>query len=400
MRIAYILNSLGMGGAERQVLAVAERLAARGHSVSVLVLCPQADDALSTPLPVEFLNARKNPWIALRCYRQATLVLSGFGPDIIHGNNYYGNLCARMLGRTLSTPNFRVPVVSCLHNVYEGGLLRMGAYRCTDGLSAANVAVCERALQRYVRLSARKLDKCQVIVNGIDLSAFTPDSGDSAEQRSQLNITDEFVWLAVGRVAAAKDYPNLLHAFARIHAQAPRTRLCVAGDGPPDYFYTLRRWAGEQHLDDAIHWLGLRHDIPALLDLANAFVLGSAWEGMPLAIGEAMAMGKPVVATNVGGVRELLGHAGLLVPPSDPAQLAEAMLAVMQMPAEMRARLGAEGRERIRGHFDIENTVLQWESLYESLVSESRLGRELDSPGLDGETWDTVQEEGLSGSEG
>ncbi len=86
----------------------------------------------------------------------------------------------------------------------------------------------------------------------------------------------------------------------------------------------------------------------ALLDAADGFVLGSAWEGMPLAVGEAMAMEKPVVATDVGGVRELVGDAGVLVSAKDSRALADAMIALMEMPADDRRKLGEAARVRIK----------------------------------------------------
>ncbi len=99
----------------------------------------------------------------------------------------------------------------------------------------------------------------------------------------------------------------------------------------------------------SVRWLGLRRDMPALLDAADGFVLASAWEGMPLAVGEAMAMEKPVVATDVGGVRELVGEAGVIVPAKSPESLAEAMLEMMRRTGEERRKLGLAARERIAG---------------------------------------------------
>ena len=112
--------------------------------------------------------------------------------------------------------------------------------------------------------------------------------------------------------------------------------------------------------------------MPALLDAADAFVLGSAWEGMPLVVGEAMAMQKPVVATDVGGVRELIGDAGVLVPPKDSAALADAMLRIMQMPDGHRQAMGQAGRERIRQHFDMNTKAEEWEALYSRLFRDRR----------------------------
>ena len=131
----------------------------------------------------------------------------------------------------------------------------------------------------------------------------------------------------------------------------------------------LAALARELGIEDAVRWLGLRRDMPALLDAADAFVSGSAWEGMPLAVGEAMAMEKPVVATGVGGVRELVGDAGVLVPPKNSPALAEAMLAAMGKSREDRARLGRAARQRIMRHFSIDATAGAWEELYRSLIA-------------------------------
>src|SRR5208337_3817686 len=114
-------------------------------------------------------------------------------------------------------------------------------------------------------------------------------------------------------------------------------------------------------------WLGLRRDLPALLDAADGFVLASAWEGMPLVVGEAMAMEKPVVATDVGGVRELMGEAGMLVPPKNPDALAAAMLVLMRSSFEARQNLGRKARVRIEDYFNIETRAQQWELLYRTL---------------------------------
>jgi glycosyltransferase involved in cell wall biosynthesis len=120
----------------------------------------------------------------------------------------------------------------------------------------------------------------------------------------------------------------------------------------------------------------LRRDIPALLDAADAFVQASAWEGMPLAIGEAMAMGKPVVATDVGGVRELLGNAGVIVPTRDPQALADAMIALMRESQKDRQALGMAARARIKREFDMDRRVVEWEELYAEILNDRGMSSE------------------------
>jgi len=172
----------------------------------------------------------------------------------------------------------------------------------------------------------------------------------------------------VGRLAPAKDYPNLLRAFAAVRSQKPETQLWVAGDARGDERKPLDAHAKELGIDEAVRWLGLRRDMAALLDAADAFVLSSAWEGMPLAVGEAMAMQKPVVATDVGGVCELVGDAGVVVPAKDSLALAEAMLATMQESREERAALGSAARERVFRQFSMDATADTWEALYRTLT--------------------------------
>ena len=122
-------------------------------------------------------------------------------------------------------------------------------------------------------------------------------------------------------------------------------------------------------LHDDVQWLGMRHDVPALLDAADGFVLASAWEGMPLALAEAMAMGKPVAATGVGGVGELTGYCGLIVPPRDARSLARAMRTIMNTPPEAREFLGAQARKRILEQFSIDDRLDDWERLYREVTA-------------------------------
>jgi len=128
-------------------------------------------------------------------------------------------------------------------------------------------------------------------------------------------------------------------------------------------------FAGKQGTMDNVRWLGLRRDLSALFDAADAFVLASAWEGMPLVIGEAMAMEKPIVATDVGGVREMVGDNGALIPAQHPAALAEAMLALMHTPADARQAQGRAARRRIASSFSLDARVDEWEAFYRSLVA-------------------------------
>jgi glycosyltransferase involved in cell wall biosynthesis len=367
MRIVYVLTSLGMGGAERQVLVLARRMAERGHSVTLLVLRPQLAEEWPTALPVVHLEMRKNPISVLIGMARARRFLLEFRPDLLHSHSFHANIVTRLLKLLLPTTK----VISTVHNVYEGGSLRMLSYRLTDGLSFYTAAVSHAAADRFVRLKAVPRRKCVVVTNGIDTAEFVPDAERRARMRAAMDAQNEFIWLTAGRLVPAKDIPNLLRAFARVRSAHPEAQLWIAGEAVGTGLKQAGGRAVELGSFDGVHWLGLRRDLPALLDAADGFVLASAWEGMPLALGEAMAMEKPVVATDVGGVRELVGNDGLIVPAKNSEALAGALLDIMRMAPEDRRALGRAVRWRIQGQFSMDAKVDRWEALYRA-VSERK----------------------------
>jgi glycosyltransferase involved in cell wall biosynthesis len=370
MRIVYVLISLGMGGAEKQALAVAERMKERGHSVLLLVLRPQLADEWPAAIETIHLEMSKTPASLFAGLVRARSIIADFRPDLLHSHSFHANLFARCL--KVLVP--RVKVLSTIHNIYEGGTLRMLGYRLTDPLSPCTVAVSQAVAHRFIRLNAVRAQKCVVIVNGIDSTEFVPDPARRTLMRANFGANDDFVWLAIGRISAAKDYPNLMQAFERVCEQQPQAQLWIAGDAASvnpiagKKRYQLMGFPMSQAAHRRRRLFGLRRDIPALLDAADAFVSASAWEGMPLAVGEAMAMEKPIVATDVGGVPELVGNSDAVVPAQDSTALAEAMIATMQQSAEERTRTGRAARERVKQHFSIEASADAWEAMYRELL--------------------------------
>ena len=365
MRIAYVLTTLAMGGTENQVLAIAGRMAARGHTVTLLVLKPHEAVDCATDLDVIHLDIRKNPWTFVAGLWRGLRFLRSFQADVIHSHNFHGNMLARLM-RLIYRP---AKLVSTIHNVYEGGGMRMLAYRLSDPLADRTTAVSAAVAERFVALKAVPRTKLVVLTNGIDAAEFHPDEHRRAAIRAQMGVADAFVWLSVGRITAAKDLPNLLQAFGEVSRAPVPTQLWIAGEAPAGSSDSKQHFGVEmpQSAIEKVRRLGLRRDIAALLDAADGFVLSSAWEGMPLALGEAMAMEKPVVATDVGGVREMVGEAGLLVRAKDSAALARAMLEVMQQSPENRAALGRTTRRRIVENFTLDAKAELWEALYRSV---------------------------------
>ena len=194
--------------------------------------------------------------------------------------------------------------------------------------------------------------RLRTILNGIDVERFA-FSGACASGPI----------VAVARLSPEKDLANLVRSVALAARKEPGLRVAVAGNGP--CLAELNQLATELGVAEKIAFLGEVRDVPALLARASLFVLPSRSEGISLTLLEAMASGLPTVATRVGGNPEVVrdGETGLLVPPSDPAALAQAILRIRRDP-ERGLRMGRAGRERVEQHFDIRRMVADYEALY------------------------------------
>jgi glycosyltransferase involved in cell wall biosynthesis len=372
MRIVYVLTSLGVGGAERQALTLADRMVLRGHSVALLILRPRLADEWPATIPVIHLDMKKTAFSALRGWLRARQFLREFRPDLLHSHSFHANIFARLL--RLFRPSAKV--ISTVHNVYEGGRQRMLAYRLTDFLARLTTAVSQTAADRFVLLKAVPIRKCLVLPNGIDCAEFIHSPERRTLTRTAMDAGESFIWLAAGRLVPAKDYPNLLHAFRQVRVAFPDAQLWIAGEPPEAKLIKTEDggsevvfgFASERGSLEQVRLLGLRRDMPDLFDAADGFVLASAWEGMPLAVGEAMAMEKPIVATDAGGTRELIGDAGIIVAPKDPNALAAAMLDLMRQTEEVRHALGQAARARIAGQFSMDARAGEWEAVYRTVA--------------------------------
>ncbi len=183
--------------------------------------------------------------------------------------------------------------------------------------------------------------------------------------RREAGVDDrEFAWLAVGRFEVAKDYPNMLRGFARVRERQPRAVLLLVGRGSlqPE----TEALARELGLAGAVRFLGVRSDVPVVMSAADGYVMSSAWEGMPMVLLEAAAAGLPIVATSVGGNREVVRNeeTGFLVPATDPEALGLAMLRLMSLTAEQRRSMGERGREHVRANYGLHRVAERWERLY------------------------------------
>jgi glycosyltransferase involved in cell wall biosynthesis len=372
MRILFLSTSMGMGGADKQIITAAQQMREEGHElriVSLIDLGPMGLEAQSLGIPTESLNMSRgvaDPRGLLRLIR----LVRRWKPDVVHSHMVHANLMARVL--RLFAP---VPVlVSTIHNIYEGGAHLMAGYRLTNGLADHMTIVSQAAADRFIRERIVPSRMLRVVPNGVDVDLFrNVPPGTRESIRRSIGLREEFVWLAVGRFETAKDYPTMLRAYAQVRQREPASVLLLVGRGSLQA--ETEALARELGLEKNVRFLGVRHDVPEVMNAADGYVMSSGWEGMPMVLLEASAAGLPIVATDVGGNREVVREreSGLLVRPGAPDLLAGAMLQLMQLPASERRAMGARGREHVRSHYGLHRTVERWEEVYREVLSRKGL---------------------------
>jgi glycosyltransferase involved in cell wall biosynthesis len=323
--------------------------------VSLLPIEAFADDLARAGVPAYSLDMRAGRPHPAGLVRLARL-LHTLRPHVLHAHLFHANVLARVARLICPVP----VMIATIHSLAESSRAGAGTgardriYHLTGCLGDATVCVCRTAAERH--------GATRVIPNGVDTALFRPDAARRASTRQALGLGAEFVWLAAGRLMWKKDYPTLLEAFS----QQAGAALLVAGEGPLED--ELRALGG------GARFLGARGDVPALMNAADGVVLSSVVEGLPMVLLEAASSGVPVVATDVGGVREAVldGATGYVVPARQPEALARAMRALAALDTEARAAMGRAAREHAVAHFDLHAVAGQWEALYRELIERAR----------------------------
>jgi glycosyltransferase involved in cell wall biosynthesis len=350
MKILFLVRDLAIGGSQRQLAILAGGLARRGHDVAVAVF--YAGGALEHLLDgsgARLLAVGKSSrWQTIAPLARLRRVLLSECPDTLYAFlPTQTTLAALLLPRHLNT--------KLVFGLRAAGV-RLD--RC-DALSAlmyrSEVWLARRAdlivaNARAVRADAvaRGLpaDRIVVVPNGIDTNAMRPDATAGFALRRMWQIPDNaFVIGCVARLDAMKDHVNLLNAAASFASHHPDAHFVCVGGGPPSYADELKAVANSLGLTGRVVWAGEIDDVRAAYNSFNIATLSSSFgEGFPNAIGEAMACGVPVVATNIGDAGWIVGELGEVVPPSNPDLLCGGW-------TRLRARVARDPnlREQVRG---------------------------------------------------
>jgi glycosyltransferase involved in cell wall biosynthesis len=361
LRVAHVTGESGFSGGEVQVFLLMEGLRARGHAN--LLVCPPGSaaerEAHRRGFAVEGVAMRND--LSLGAAGRIAALLRGHRPALVHCHtgraNWLGGLAARWAGvPALSTRRMDRPV--------SRGLRTRWLYRHL----LRRVAAISPAVARRLREAGVDAERICVISSAVDPERLQPSATRQA-LRARLDAAPEIACLLVAaNLVRRKGIDVLIEAIAGL-ASRECVELWIAGDGPERA--SLEADAARLGIAKRVRFLGQRDDVPDLLEACDVFVLPSRHEGLGVAALEAMARGRPVVASAVGGLGETVvaEETGLLVAPGDTAALASALERLIADPALSR-RLGAAGAARVSERFLAEQMVSAYEALYREILAE------------------------------
>lgn len=374
MKVLHVITGLNVGGAENMLAKLIENDPAphTQHVLSLLEPGPLSDRITSAGANVETLGMKRGfPTIAAA--RRLARHVKGLSPDVLHGWMYHGNL-AVTLAKAMT--GLSIPTIwNVRHSLADES---KESFR-TRALLALSRRLSRRpdAIIYNSRVSAAEheafgysADRRIVIPNGFDCSLFRPSPAARERIEALFGIpAGRPIVGCVARLHPMKGHGTLVSAAVRAFEQGERFHLLLVGHGledPPAELRALLAKLPEDHVTTC----GARFDVAQWLPGLDVLAVPSGWgEAFPNIIGEALASGVPVVTTDVGDSRSIVGSAGETVPPDDPEAMANALMALLQMPTAERAGLSAEGRRRIVENYSLDAITDRYRNLYHDLVS-------------------------------
>jgi glycosyltransferase involved in cell wall biosynthesis len=377
IRVLHVIDSLGRGGAERQLVNLAtthDRAAVESQVVTLYDEHDLAGPLQASGISVESLHLRPPRQMALGV-RRLRRILSATRPDVVHARLVTADFVAR-----LAVTGTRIPLLSSLEaptyavearrDYSRPARAKLQLVRLADMVTGRLVGTTYLACSTSVAQSTRRAlrlppDRIRVLPN----STVVPD--EAAPIAVSLERDDEVRLLVIGRLSPQKGHVHLLRALPALASRYPGVGLHVVGDGP------LRAELDDEcvrlGIADRVHFHGVAADVSSFLRRAHILVLPSLWEGLSLVLLEAMAHAVPIVASDIASVRDVVrpGVDACLVPPGDPGSLAEAIMALLEDPSR-RAGLAAAGRCHAEREFDVRRAASRLEALYRELADRAR----------------------------
>lgn len=375
LRVAHVIHSLERGGAEALLVTLAQVAPEVGFEMAVVALMGVRDPRLANELAdlgVEVTDLGLASRWDIRAFQAGTAVLRAWTPHVIHTHLKHADLVGSVASHRL-----KVPMVSTLHLIEDtptpvGRLKGNLSAAARSRRAARTIAVSEAQRRWYLDTFRVPPHSVVTVPNGVVRPPpLTPE--DRFALRASLGVgPDTVLALHAGIMRPGKGHAELIKALSRVSA-ALDLRVVMAGDG--ELRSRIEAQASRAGLPPSrLAFLGFRHDIPALLAAADFVVSSSQFEALPTVLVQTLAAGRPSVATQVGGVPEVVTPAeALLVPPKDLAALAGA-ISRLATDSGLRAELGTAAHRRFTARFDASTWALRLRRLYDQVLAEDRAG--------------------------
>jgi glycosyltransferase involved in cell wall biosynthesis len=374
--VLHVITGLAVGGAEMALYRLILAFRGSQYRHTVIVLSPGGgmySRFVASGITLIVLDVRRAPIGDL--VRMVRLMRT-MRPDIVqtwlYHADFLGGLAARLAGNRNVIWGIRTTDV-------DGGCARSTAlvrHLCallSRWVPHTIVCVAEAARRSHALLGY-DANRMVVVGNGFDLSAFTPGHGERAALRAHCGFAaDDIVLGTLGRFNLDKDYPNFVKAAGQLASRYPQLRFLMIGKNLDAANAELSRWIAATGYAKRFVLLGERADIAICLSAMDIFCLSSRTEAFPNVVGEAMAMGLPCVATDVGDVAVLMANTGVLVPRANPDALAQGVAGLVALDPAHRRQIGQQARARIGARFTMGCVRARFEHIYEGVIARGEL---------------------------
>lgn len=369
VRVLCLIKGLGLGGAERLLVAAAPYLDRERFDYHVGYLLPWknalAPDLEAVDLRVNCLGSgRGMGWQSLGCLNR---YLRENQIHVLHAHLPWAGIVGRLAARKARVPAVLYTEHGCWNRLHP---LTRWANRATLAMNDLTIAVSDEVRQSIHGVQAGRIT---TIANGIDCRGFQQVRDERAVVLKEYGIPpDHFVIVSVANLTAVKNHSLLIRAFARFTATGRGASLVLVGQ-LRERTEAIRKLVRELDLRNRVVITGPRTDVPRIVKAADAFALSSLSEGLPVSLLEAMALGKPVVCTCVGGIPGVVsdGLEGFLVPTDPPQEMADRFARLHDDP-QLRYRMGRAGQETASTKYDVAAMVRRVEAEYRRILEEKQ----------------------------
>lgn len=364
-RILHLNNTSSIGGAEQVILNLTEFVNSDRFTSYVGVFREGELVSGLRKRNIRFLWLKESTQVYdYKFLRNLIQIIKQNRIDLIHSHTWGMDFYAYWASKIL-----KIPMITTVHNryyIFEKWSRRF-SYKVFISHIKKIIAVSQDIKNLLINALKLSPEKVELIYNGIDTHKF--ENKENLEDiRKELKLSrDELILGNVGNLREVKDHHTLILAFNKVSSLFPQVKLLIIGEG--ELKSNLLKLCSELGLEKKVLFLGHREDVPSLLNLMDVFVLSSRLEGCSISILEAMASGKPVIATRVGGNPELMleGKTGFLVPSAEPDKLAERIILLLK-DENLRRKMGEEGKSRVKEKFSLERMIVNYEAIYSSIL--------------------------------